>query len=49
MINKKYFNKKNWNEKFPNHKVDLSKLYIHSSWKNIINNEFKKEYFKKNK
>ena len=47
MINIKNFKKKNWNKKYPNYEVDLSKLYIHSSWRKILKNEFEKEYFKK--
>jgi uracil-DNA glycosylase len=39
------FNKKDWKDKYRNYDVDLSKLYIHSSWKNIFINEFKKEHF----
>ena len=47
MINIKNFNKKSWVKKFPSYKVDLSKIYVHSSWKEILKNEFEKEYFSK--
>ena len=41
------FKLKSWSEKYKNKKVDISKLYIHSSWRSFFENEFKKDYFKK--
>ena len=45
LLSTENFNYDNWITKFPDCNVDFSKLYVHSSWKEIFEQEFKEEYF----
>jgi uracil-DNA glycosylase len=38
MINKKNYDVKSWNQYYPNNKVNLMKLSIHSDWKDFFDN-----------
>ena len=47
LLNKKNYKIESWKKKYPNHDFKPMNLYVHSSWKKILHDEFKKEYFNK--
>jgi uracil-DNA glycosylase len=47
MLNADNYNVKTWVEKFPDYKVDLKNPDVHESWKEILNQQFADERFKK--
>jgi len=47
MISIKSYPYKTWGEKYPDHKVSLKSLPVHSSWNEFMKGEYEQPYFKK--